>query len=112
MVGGITFGATMRGFCIVVVAFFSGMVMADGGGQGREGCEGSRDRERAARRRREACFVREPAGVVVAPTGPPPPYPSHLTWRVSFFTRPATLSGSGPQRVPASSPCPVCDGVM
>jgi hypothetical protein len=59
----------MHGFYIVAVAFFGGVVMVDDGGQGREGCEGLGDRERAARRRREACFVREPAGVGVAPTG-------------------------------------------
>jgi hypothetical protein len=31
MVGGFCFGATMHDFFIVVVAFFSGMVVADGG---------------------------------------------------------------------------------
>jgi hypothetical protein len=39
-VGAFTFGATMRGFFIVTVAFFGSMVMAgSGGGRGREGRE-------------------------------------------------------------------------
>jgi hypothetical protein len=58
-----TFGATMRGFFIVVVAFLGGMVVAGGGDrQGREGGEEEVGREREARRRSEGCSMREPAG--------------------------------------------------
>jgi hypothetical protein len=65
MAGGFTFGATIRGFFIVTIAFFSGMVVAGGrDGRGLEGGEESGDKVRSARRRRKACSVREPAGAV------------------------------------------------
>jgi hypothetical protein len=63
-VGGFTFGATMHGFFIIVVAFFGGMVVACGdSGQGREGGEETGDKDSTARQWHEACSVREPPGV-------------------------------------------------
>jgi hypothetical protein len=64
MAEGFTFGATMRGFFIVIVAFLGGMVVAGGGD--RQGWEGGKEEvgmEREARQRSEGCSMCEPAGV-------------------------------------------------
>jgi hypothetical protein len=51
MVGDFTFSATMHDFFIIVIAFFGGMVMADGrGGRGRQRIGGQGEVGEAAAR--------------------------------------------------------------